>query len=239
MEKKCSRCGEIKALECFGIRRDVATGRRGQCLECSRKVRAICKERNPEPYKRKKAEYICKYCGKIFISDVNSVKYGKTRSCGCYRAEKLRRLRLTHGHTVGPVWTRTYRSWSLMRHRTMTPSDSGYHRYGGRGITVCDRWLGKDGFVNFLADMGERPEGMTIDRIDNDGNYEPENCRWATNAEQRRNRKDIRLLTFNGKTQCIADWALELGMDIKTLYARKYYYGFTDEETLMLPLREK
>lgn len=84
--------------------------------------------------------------------------------------------------------TPTYRVWHGMIVRCRYPSTQSYPRYGGRGIKVCDRWQGPDGFVNFLADMGERPDGMTLDRIDNDGNYEPSNCRWASRSDQQRNK---------------------------------------------------
>lgn len=90
----------------------------------------------------------------------------------------------THGHS----FSSTYGSWKNIRRRCTDPGINGYERYGGRGIKVCDRWLGREGFANFLADMGERPAGQTLDRFpDKDGNYEPTNCRWATASTQQRN----------------------------------------------------
>lgn len=97
------------------------------------------------------------------------------------------RIRVIHGHAPRTGITRTYRIWCAMRARCQYPSINGYADYGGRGITVCDRW--REDFRNFLADMGECPPGLSIDRVDNDGNYEPGNCRWATSLEQRRNQR--------------------------------------------------
>ena len=116
------------------------------------------------------------------------LKNGNTQSCGCQRRENLS----THGKSYTP----TFSSWSSMLTRCFNPKYKRYADYGGRGITVCERWRiikrGDDGFKNFLADMGERPDGKTLDRVNNDGNYEPGNCRWATAAEQRSNQRERR-----------------------------------------------
>lgn len=104
---------------------------------------------------------------------------------------------------------KTYQCWQDMRQRCYNPNCKKYRIYGARGIKVCDRWL--ESYKNFLEDMGEKPEGYTLDRIDNDGEYSPGNCRWATPKEQGLNRRTNHLITFNGKTQTITEWATELG----------------------------
>ena len=115
-----------------------------------------------------------------------------------------------------------------MLQRCYKTDDSQYADYGGRGITVCERWRTKQidgrGFWNFVVDMGERPEGYLLERIDNNGNYEPSNCRWATRGEQQRNRRNNVMITYKGKTKCAKDWATELGMDDVTI-GRRYKKG--------------
>jgi len=136
--------------------------------------------------------------GTIVAVQGDSLTMSKTRSCGCLIDEvvmpKAWAASRKHGHTVGHKLTPTWRSWSSMFTRCYNPHCRHYANYGGRGITVCARWTGEEGFQNFLAAMGARPKGMTLDRYpNNDGNYEPGNCRWATASEQIRNSRSAKL----------------------------------------------
>lgn len=118
---------------------------------------------------------------------------GASRSCGCLRDELVSVRSTRHGHTKGGTATREYTTWAAMLKRCYHKNHRHYDLYGGRGISVCERWRGPNGFLAFLEDMGERPPGKTIDRFpDKDGNYEKSNCRWATWAEQARNRNPKR-----------------------------------------------
>lgn len=131
----------------------------------------------------RKATWLCLCdCGVLAIVRYDHLKEGRTVSCGCYGREK----RLKHGHRSNGQ-SRTYNSWRAMRDRCSRPSAKNYANYGGRGICVCEDWL--NSFDGFLKDMGERPPGMTLDRIDVHGNYEPGNCRWATPEEQEANKR--------------------------------------------------
>lgn len=129
---------------------------------------------------------ICE-CGRSTVGSTSDLRYGGVQSCGCMLAGPTA-ANATHGNASrqgGP--SKTYNSWRGMIERCTNSNQLHYERYGGRGIRVCERWFL---FDNFLEDMGERPHGLTLDRINNDGNYEPSNCRWATGQEQRRNRRD-------------------------------------------------
>lgn len=136
-----------------------------------------------------------------------------------------------HAVTHGMSYSTTYKSWDKMLERCTNPNAHNYPHYGGRGITVCGRWRK---FENFLADMGVRPEGMTIDRENRDGNYEPSNCRWASRSEQARNRSDNVLITIDGETMIQADWAKRSGVPAQTIQRRRSR-GWSDRDAVMLP----
>lgn len=125
-------------------------------------------------------------CGKTVICEGANVRSGNTKSCGCLEREVMSHIKTTHGHTKGRTTTPTFRTWCAMWTRCTNPHQKDHRNYVDRGISVCARW---EKFECFLADMGERPPGMTLDRINPDGNYELENCRWATVLDQARNRR--------------------------------------------------
>ncbi len=131
--------------------------------------------------------------------------------------------------------TRVYRAWHEMHRRCEDETRPGFQNYGGRGITVCDRW---DTFENFYADMGEPPEGTSIDRIDNDLGYSPDNCRWATKKEQNRNQRTNRLLTFQGETLPLAAWAERVGLTAGMIYLR-LKKGWSVERALSEPRQNR
>ena len=171
-------------------------------------------------------------CGNEIERVAKSVVSGNTKSCGCL-AKDVTAARNKAMAKHGKCNTPTFNVWSNMKERCLNSNHKSYHRYGGRGISICSRWL--ESFQNFLDDMGEMPEGMSIDRIDVNGNYEPSNCRWATYEEQANNRENNRLIEYDGKRQTIAMWARELGMSRQALRHR-LEAGWTIEEAMTMKL---
>lgn len=123
-----------------------------------------------------------------------------------------------HAFKHGLSNTTEYHTWNDMRRRCFNPKHPHFKYYGGRGITACEEWA--NDFLAFLADMGKRPEGMELDREDNDGNYEPSNCRWTTREKQNENRRATIRLTFQGRTQLLKDWAKEIGLSYDCIKQR-------------------
>lgn len=137
-------------------------------------------------------------CGATLVVLGGSLRTGNTVSCGCYNLSSFIARITRHGESRRSDRSPTYAVWIAMRDRCLNEHATHWPSYGGRGIGICQRWL--DSYEAFLSDMGQRPTGLTIDRIDPDGDYEPDNCRWATRKEQQRNRRITRSLTICGET---------------------------------------
>ncbi len=167
-------------------------------------------------------------CGNWNIVARPKLQKGYAKSCGCYRAVATTQTHTTHGMTS----TRIYRIWVGMQSRCLDSNCNSYQDYGGRGITVCERWLGFDGFTNFLADMGQpTTDQHSLDRINNNGNYEPTNCKWSDKYEQARNNRHNHYLTAQGETYCASQWAEITGIKSGLILAR-IRRGWSAEEAL-------
>lgn len=165
-------------------------------------------------------------CGKETYSTGSALLTGTTRSCGCIRFGVAQHK--THGMSHSPE----YRSWGRMKKACTDPTHHNYSNYGGRGITFCPRW---EKFENFYADMGPRPENHTIDRIDNNGNYEPDNCRWATPRQQLTNKRNNVRITFKDETMTLMEWSERIGCIFNTLELR-LKRGWSVEDALTRPI---
>jgi len=159
------------------------------------------------------AKFLCQ-CGNEFIGHINRVVAGHTTSCGCGIIRNKRQSK-----PIISQFRAEYNTWIHIKMRCLNPKNQDYKYYGGRGIKVCDRWL--ESFDNFLEDMGPRPSKKhSVDRKEVNGDYTPDNCKWATTKEQARNRRDNKWLTYKGETKLLTDWAKHLKISHTTLINR-------------------
>lgn len=170
-------------------------------------------------------------CGTIKSLPTIRLTTGKTKSCGCLHHDVVVKRETTHGKTN----TKIYRIWWAMLERCGNLSHASWAHYGGRGISVCERWKT---FENFYADMGDRPEGKTLDRINVNGNYEPGNCRWATHIEQGNNRRNNRFITHNGETKTVREWERVFGFETNII-ASRLRRGWSEEDALTRPRKPR
>ena len=156
-----------------------------------------------------------------------------TKSCGCLQKEKTSKAKFVHGLKG----TSEHHAWSNMKRRCYDKTNNRYATYGGRGIKVCDRWLGKHGFLNFLTDMGKKPlSALTLERRNNDGDYCPENCYWANQKVQARNKTTSRIIKYNGESRILEEWGEITGFGKKVIWQR-LNLGWSVEDALTKPIR--
>lgn len=177
--------------------------------------------------KRRRAKFLCD-CGSVIEADLNWVRFKNITSCGCYKSEVLAEKNKRHGHAVRGKQSGAYRSFQAMHQRVIANPNYA-------GVSICDRWCGEKGFENFYADMGDRPVGYSIERIDNNGNYEPSNCKWATKHEQAQNMSQTAQVTICGETHSISEWCRIKGIAYYLVKQRRKR-GMSVEEAIITPI---
>lgn len=183
------------------------------------------------PKRRKMRHFLCRCdCGNTITTRLSALRNGKSKSCGCLRVEQNRTANLTHGLSHRPL----YRTWHGMKQRCLNPNAVAYEHYGGRGITICDEWLEYEPFHRWALANGYR-KGLSIERIDVDGNYEPSNCTWIARNRQTENTRRSRPVTFRGETKILKHWARDLGLPAKLLRNR-LNRGWSVEKAFSTPL---
>ena len=193
--------------------------------------------------KQKKRIWLCRCdCGNMTNVTTGHLTECHTTSCGCTRIQNSIKATKISNTTHGMKGTKEYCAWSELKQRCYNKKEPQYKNYGARGIRVCDRWL--NSFENFYADIGKAPAGYSIDRIDVNGNYCPENCRWADTETQQYNRRDTVKITFDGITETLLYWSKKTGLPTKILYSRircnkKIKRPWSIEKILTTPIRRK
>lgn len=170
-----------------------------------------------------KSRWLCQCdCGKMSVVNGSSLTTGNSKSCGCVNRLNMAKKNKTHGLSG----TDHYRRWQGMLNRCGNENSASYKNYGGRGITVCERWLT---YTNFISDMGYPPTSLhSLERINNNADYQPSNCKWATRSEQSKNKRSNRIISFNGITKTLKEWALEIGIDQSSLRERLEKWSIKD-----------
>lgn len=195
----------------------------------------IIRRLKPEERKSKYKRWLCKCdCGNEIQVDISHLRNGNTKSCGCLQREHIASINYKHGKWKTPL----FNVWIGMRNRCYRKHTKDYANYGGRGITICSEW--KDDFETFEKWAFENgyQEGLTIDRQNVDGNYEPSNCRWTTIKQQNNNKRDNRYITYHGKTQSMQMWADETGISSSAIKYR-LNHGWSVEDALSVPILHK
>lgn len=248
---KCNMCDTVDEYKLYHLNRNKYV-----CSKCSRcyDLREVGKRNRLTPIRYLYSkngdafwEFQCD-CGEKTVVSAGSFLSGHAKSCGCYYIES--RYNTKHGDATTNGRDPLYSIWNAIKFRCYNPNSKHYHRYGGRGIKVCERWLDWDnGYKNFKNDMGEGYEpGLTIDRIDNNGDYEPGNCRWSTQKEQQRNKETNRSVTYNGvfyhcAQQLCDEFCQKYDITDKRTSSNSLIMridaGWTVEEALKIPTLEK
>jgi hypothetical protein len=202
----------------------------------------ILKEVEPILYKKGTARRVlCKCeCGKEKVIDFNSIRTSKSKSCGCLNKEVSSRTSTKHGLAMLSTGVRhpDYCIWIKMKSRCLNPNDKSYKNYGGRGIKVCKEW--QESFTSFIDDMGWRPnKKYSLERINYNKDYCPENCKWILKSEQTKNCRRVKLIAYNGKEHCLTDLCKLLGLVYSTMRHRVYDLGIPFEEAIKYPQHYK
>lgn len=180
-------------------------------------------------------ECICS-CGTERVVPRTCLRSGNTKSCGCYKVDRSTEINKIHGGAKRGLHEPEYRTYRSMKKRCLDPKNNRFNSHGGRGVTICERWLSS--YSNFLEDMGRKPSPKhSIERIDNNGNYCKENCHWATSIQQANNRRSNKILTLNGQSKTIAEWGRITGFGWSVIQQR-LRRGDTVEQSLTTPVRK-